>query len=114
MELTITPNGQLLVQYWPESRVDQRAGVSWLRFIIKLGLGACLADDMGLGKTVQVVGALSPRKKEMSSTAAKIEGWCPSLLVVPASLMVGEKRRLDSRFRPMVRNPNLPQNRLIF
>ena len=36
-------------------RPYQHQGVSWLRFLTKLGLGACLADDMGLGKTIQVL-----------------------------------------------------------
>ncbi|MEN3264149.1 SNF2 helicase-associated domain-containing protein, partial [Pseudonocardia sp.] len=33
-------------------RPYQQRGVSWLAFLSRLGLGACLADDMGLGKTV--------------------------------------------------------------
>ncbi len=37
-------------------RPYQRAGVAWLVFLTRLGLGACLADDMGLGKTIQVAG----------------------------------------------------------
>ncbi|HEY1216171.1 MAG TPA: SNF2 helicase-associated domain-containing protein, partial [Bryobacteraceae bacterium] len=36
-----------------ELRGYQREGFTWLSFLRKLGLGACLADDMGLGKTVQ-------------------------------------------------------------
>ena len=36
-------------------RPYQHEGLSWLRFLTKLGLGACLADDMGLGKTIQVL-----------------------------------------------------------
>jgi len=34
-------------------RPYQLRGYSWLDFLKRLGLGACLADDMGLGKTVQ-------------------------------------------------------------
>jgi non-specific serine/threonine protein kinase len=41
-----------------ELRKYQETGVSWLRLVTGLGLGACLADDMGLGKTVQVIGLL--------------------------------------------------------
>ena len=41
-----------------ELRPYQRVGYSWLRFVVRLGLGACLADDMGLGKTVQVIALL--------------------------------------------------------
>jgi len=32
-------------------RPYQQRGLTWLRFLAELGLGACLADDMGLGKT---------------------------------------------------------------
>ncbi len=39
-------------------RAYQRRGFSWLLFMRRLGLGACLADDMGLGKTVQTLAAL--------------------------------------------------------
>jgi superfamily II DNA or RNA helicase len=36
-------------------RPYQVRGFSWLSFLGRWGLGACLADDMGLGKTVQVL-----------------------------------------------------------
>ena len=45
----------------------QQTGVSWLRLVTGLGLGACLADDMGLGKTVQVIGLLLHRKSIRTS-----------------------------------------------
>ena len=35
-----------------ELRNYQARGVSWLTFLERWGLGACLADDMGLGKCV--------------------------------------------------------------
>ena len=38
-----------------ELRAYQQTGYAWLRFVARLGLGACLADDMGLGKTIQVI-----------------------------------------------------------
>ena len=78
-------------------RPYQQTGVSWLRFVTGLGLGACLADDMGLGKTVQVIGLLLHRKsnrKDDGPTHAK-----PSLLVVPASLLANWKAELE-RFAP--------------
>jgi SNF2 family DNA or RNA helicase len=78
-------------------RPYQQTGVSWLRFVTGLGLGACLADDMGLGKTVQVIGMLLHRKfnrKDEGPTHAK-----PSLLVVPASLLANWKAELE-RFAP--------------
>ena len=78
-------------------RPYQQTGVSWLRFVTGLGLGACLADDMGLGKTVQVIGLLLHRKSNRTDdepTRAK-----PSLLVVPASLLANWKAELE-RFAP--------------
>ena len=36
-------------------RPYQLRGFSWLAFLRRWGLGACLADDMGLGKTIQVL-----------------------------------------------------------
>lgn len=74
-------------------RPYQKAGVHWLRFLTRLGLGACLADDMGLGKTVQVIALLLHLKKE-AKTARKA-----SLLVVPASLIANWKAELE-RFSP--------------
>ena len=72
-------------------RPYQEAGHSWLWFLTRLGLGACLADDMGLGKTVQVLSLLS-RLKEEDHTA-------PSLLVLPASLLGNWKAEIE-RFTP--------------
>ncbi|HKI17718.1 MAG TPA: DEAD/DEAH box helicase, partial [Isosphaeraceae bacterium] len=75
----------------------QQTGVSWLRFVAGLGLGACLADDMGLGKTVQVIGLLLHRK---SIRPAGEPGRArSSLLVVPASLLANWKAELE-RFAP--------------
>jgi SNF2 family DNA or RNA helicase len=39
-------------------RPYQVRGYSWLAFLRRWGLGACLADDMGLGKTVQTLAAI--------------------------------------------------------
>ncbi|MBY0459548.1 MAG: ATP-dependent helicase, partial [Gemmataceae bacterium] len=39
-------------------RPYQVRGYSWLAFLRRWGLGACLADDMGLGKTVQTLALL--------------------------------------------------------
>jgi len=47
-----------------ELRPYQQAGVSWLQFMTRLGLGACLADDMGLGKTIQVLALLLHLKRQ--------------------------------------------------
>jgi non-specific serine/threonine protein kinase len=75
-------------------RPYQQVGVGWLRFLSRLGLGACLADDMGLGKTIQVLALLTARKKE--------SGVRPSLLVVPASLL-GNWNAEMRRFTPSLR-----------
>jgi hypothetical protein len=44
-----------------ELRHYQRRGLSWLRFLARLGLGGCLADDMGLGKTATTLAHLVDR-----------------------------------------------------
>ena len=41
-----------------ELRPYQQRGFSWLAFMRKMGIGACLADDMGLGKTIQMISLL--------------------------------------------------------
>ncbi len=69
----------------------------WLWFMLKLGLGACLADDMGLGKTIQIIDLLLQRKREAGT---KQHG--PSLLVVPASL-IGNWRQELTRFAPSLK-----------
>jgi non-specific serine/threonine protein kinase len=75
----------------------QQTGVSWLRLVTGLGLGACLADDMGLGKTVQVIGLLLDRKSRRE--AGEPGPRKPSLLIVPASLLANWKAELQ-RFAP--------------
>ena len=72
-------------------RPYQRTGYAWLRFVTRLGLGACLADDMGLGKTIQVLALLLDLQRT--------EGDRASLLVVPASLIANWKAELG-RFAP--------------
>ncbi len=77
-----------------ELRPYQRAGVEWLRMLVGLGLGACLADDMGLGKTVQVLALLLGERGEAAKGRKR-----PSLLVVPASL-IGNWQSELARFAP--------------
>jgi len=79
-----------------ELRPYQKTGVHWLRFVTRLGLGACLADDMGLGKTIQVIALLLHLKLEPD------HGGKSSLLVVPASLIANWKSEL-SRFGPSLK-----------
>jgi hypothetical protein len=74
-----------------ELRAYQRTGYAWLRFVVRLGLGACLADDMGLGKTIQVISLLLDLKRDKQKKA--------SLLVVPASLIANWKSEL-AKFAP--------------
>jgi non-specific serine/threonine protein kinase len=76
-----------------ELRPYQQTGYSWLRFVTRLGLGACLADDMGLGKTVQVISLLLDLKRDQPKNA--------SLLVVPASLIANWKSEL-AKFAPSI------------
>jgi superfamily II DNA or RNA helicase len=74
-------------------RPYQQVGAHWLQFLVRLGLGACLADDMGLGKTIQVIALLLHLKSNRGPQDA-----C-SLLVVPASLIANWKSEL-ARFGP--------------
>jgi hypothetical protein len=78
-----TPDG-----FEGQLRSYQERGVGWLRFLGRLGLGACLADDMGLGKTAQLVAAL---------LADPAQG--PTLVVCPVSVLGNWEREL-ARFAP--------------
>ena len=75
-----------------ELRPYQLSGVSWLNFLDRFGLGACLADDMGLGKTVQLIALLQHERRDGDRLA-------PSLLVVPTSVMGNWAREIE-RFAP--------------
>ncbi|HEV7221506.1 MAG TPA: DEAD/DEAH box helicase [Pirellulales bacterium] len=81
-------------------RPYQVEGVRWLWFMMRLGLGACLADDMGLGKTVQVIDLLLERQR--TAGGKKGDGARPSLLVAPASLVGNWKQEIE-RFAPSLR-----------
>ena len=72
-------------------RPYQVRGYSWLSFLRKWGLGACLADDMGLGKTIQTL-ALIQRDW-------RANGHRPVLLVCPTSVMNNWQKE-TSRFTP--------------
>ena len=69
--------------------------MSWLKFLVQWGLGACLADDMGLGKTVQLI-ALLLHLKESEGLQQ------PILLVCPTSVL-GNWEREARRFGPDLR-----------
>lgn len=72
-------------------RPYQARGYSWLAFLRRWGLGACLADDMGLGKTIMAL-ALIQRDWEAG-------GKRPVLLVCPTSV-VGNWRKEAAGFTP--------------
>ena len=74
-----------------ELRPYQVRGYSWLGFLRRWGLGACLADDMGLGKTIQTL-ALLQRDRESG-------GGRPVLLVCPTSIVHNWEKEA-SRFTP--------------
>ena len=75
-------------------RPYQVRGFSWLTFLRRWGLGACLADDMGLGKTIQ---ALALFEREAHS-----DGEQPVLLICPTSV-VGNWHKEAARFTPHLR-----------
>jgi len=72
-------------------RPYQLRGYSWLAFLKRFGLGACLADDMGLGKTIQALALL-----QRDWTAGERR---PVLLVCPTSV-VGNWQKEAARFTP--------------
>jgi SNF2 family DNA or RNA helicase len=72
-------------------RPYQVRGYSWLGFLQKWGLGACLADDMGLGKTIQ---ALALIQRDWLSGDRR-----PVLLICPTSV-VGNWQKEARRFTP--------------
>lgn len=73
-------------------RPYQQRGYSWLAFMRRYGLGACLADDMGLGKTVSAISLILHERTQAKTTA-------PALVVCPTSV-VGNWRREVNRFAP--------------
>lgn len=72
-------------------RPYQARGFSWLSFLRRWGLGACLADDMGLGKTIQTLTLLLHERN--------MYGDRPHLLVCPTSV-VNNWVQEASRFAP--------------
>jgi len=72
-------------------RPYQVRGFSWLAFLRKWGMGACLADDMGLGKTIQ---ALALIQRDWHTN-----GKAPVIVVCPTSI-VNNWQKESSRFTP--------------
>ena len=75
-------------------RPYQARGYSWLGFLRRWGLGACLADDMGLGKTVQTLVHLQHHRQSASDG--------PVLLVCPTSV-ISNWQHEAARFTPQLR-----------
>jgi len=75
-------------------RPYQVRGYSWLGFLRRWGLGACLADDMGLGKTVQTLVHIQQHRQ------AAPDG--PVLLVCPTSVISNWEHEA-ARFTPGLR-----------
>jgi SNF2 family DNA or RNA helicase len=76
-----------------ELRPYQERGFSWLAFLRKWGLGACLADDMGLGKTIQTLTLLLHNLTEGGKEVS------PTLVICPTSV-VQNWRREAQQFAP--------------
>ena len=74
-------------------RPYQQYGYSWLAFLRKWGLGACLADDMGLGKTIQTISLLLREKERLGKLPA------PVLLIAPTSVVTNWEREIG-KFAP--------------
>jgi len=74
-------------------RPYQLYGYSWLAFLRKWGMGACLADDMGLGKTIQTISLLLNEKGTKKKLSA------PVLLIAPTSVVTNWEREIG-RFAP--------------
>ncbi|MDX9911015.1 MAG: DEAD/DEAH box helicase [Phycisphaerales bacterium] len=79
-------------------RAYQVRGFSWMAFLERFGLGACLADDMGLGKTIQLLALMLHERQH----ATEAEPVLPTLLVVPMSV-VGNWLHECGRFAPNLR-----------
>lgn len=76
-------------------RPYQARGVSWLTFMERWGLGACLADDMGLGKTIQLIAFLLHLQEQDALDK-------PTLLVCPTSVL-GNWEREVKKFGPKIK-----------
>lgn len=81
------------VTFAGQLRPYQETGVSWLSFLTRQGLGACLADDMGLGKTPQFIAYLLSEMEYSKMPAT------PVLVICPMSI-IGNWSREFARFAP--------------
>ena len=84
-------------------RPYQLRGVSWLEYLHRIGLGACLADDMGLGKTVELIAfLLREREHERDKKDSSKVPLPPALLICPMSVAGNWQKELE-RFAPSLR-----------
>ncbi len=72
-------------------RPYQQRGYSWLAFLRRWRLGACLADDMGLRKTVQTLAAIQQDR---------LEGVEEPTLLVCLTSVLNDWRNEAARFTP--------------
>ncbi len=80
-------------------RPYQLRGVSWLEYLHRIGLGACLADDMGLGKTVELIAFLLREREHEDRSKDPLQ---PALLICPMSVAGNWQKELE-RFAPSLR-----------
>ncbi len=87
-------------------RPYQLRGVSWLMYLNRLGLGACLADDMGLGKTIELIAFLLHERENERQNGQNdrmreetVNGPGPTLLICPMSVAGNWEREIE-RFAP--------------
>ncbi|HEU4793169.1 MAG TPA: DEAD/DEAH box helicase, partial [Nitrolancea sp.] len=81
-------------EFTGELRPYQKVGLSWLAFLHRYGLGACLADDMGLGKTIQTIALLLHKQNGAHRK--------PALLICPMSVVSNWEHEV-ARFAPSLR-----------
>ncbi|GHT16788.1 hypothetical protein FACS1894189_1350 [Planctomycetales bacterium] len=105
-----TPHSPLPISHLKATlRPYQEIGVRWLRLMLQLGLGACLADDMGLGKTIQVITLLLYQKLAAGNNGESVSPTSHSLLPTPHSLLVAPASLLGNweseiqKFAPSLR-----------
>ena len=82
-------------------RPYQFRGYSWLAFLRRWGMGACLADDMGLGKTVQTLALIQHDLEQIEEQADGLNAPKPVLLVCPTSV-INNWRKEAARFTPEI------------
>ena len=114
IELIETPT-----KFRGQLRPYQLRGVSWLAFLERWGLGACLADDMGLGKTPQFIALLLYLQEQelldkqtlvvcptsvLGNWEREVKKFGPSLKVI---VHHGDKRAKGKAFAKTLKNKHL-------